>query len=100
MALSAIASQQALPTEDMCNPVNQFLDYMATHPNANIQHRASDMVLNVHSDASYLSAPHAQSCASGYFLLGSTPCDGSLIQINVAVHVTCTIAKTGGSLCG
>ncbi len=33
MALSAIASQQTLPTEDTRNRVNQFLDYMATHPN-------------------------------------------------------------------
>ncbi len=36
MALSAIASQQAMPTEDMRNSVNQFLDYMATHPDAKI----------------------------------------------------------------
>jgi hypothetical protein len=93
MALSAIASQQALPTEDMHNRVNQFLDYMATHPDAKIQYCASDMVLNVHSDASYLSAPNAQSCAGGYFFLGSTPHDGSPIQINGAVHVTCTILK-------
>ncbi len=93
MALSAIASQQALPTEDTRNRVNQFLDYMATHPNAKIQYCTSNMVLNVHSNASYLSAPHAQSCAGGYFFLGSTPCDGSPIQINGAVHVTCTILK-------
>jgi hypothetical protein len=51
------------------------------------------MVLNVHSNALYLSAPHAQSHASGYFFLGSTPCDGSSIQINGAVHITCTILK-------
>ncbi len=44
-------------------------------------------------DASYLSAPNAQSCAGGYFFLGSTPCDGSPIQINGAVHVTCAILK-------
>jgi hypothetical protein len=93
MALSAFASQQALPTEDMCNCVNQFLDYMATHPDAKIQYCASNMVLNVHSNASCLSAPHAQSCAGGYFFLGSTPCDGSPIQTNGAVHVTCTILK-------
>jgi hypothetical protein len=36
MALSAIASQQALPTEDTRNCINQFLDYMATHPDAKI----------------------------------------------------------------
>jgi hypothetical protein len=34
-----------------------------------------------------------QNCAGGYFFLGSTPCDGSPIQINGAVHVTCTILK-------
>ncbi len=61
MALSAIARQQALPTEDTCNNVNQFFDYMATHPDAKIQYRASNMVLNVHSDALYLSAPNARS---------------------------------------
>jgi hypothetical protein len=93
MALSAIASQQALPTEDTRNHITQFLDYMATHPDAKIRYRASNMVLNVHSDASYLSAPHAQSRAGGYFFLGSTPRDRSPIQINGAVHVTCTICK-------
>jgi hypothetical protein len=93
MALSAIASQQALLTEDMRNCVNQFLDYMATHPDAKIRYSAFNMVLNVHSDASYLSAPHTQSHAGGYFFLGSTPHDGSPIQINCAVHVTCTILK-------
>ncbi len=93
MALSAIASQQALPTEDMRNHVNQFLDYMATHPDAKIQYCALDMVLNVHSDALYLSAPHARGHAGGSFFLGSTPCDGSPIKINGAVHVTCTIFK-------
>ncbi len=51
------------------------------------------MILNVHSNASYLSAPNACSCAGGYFFLGSTPCDGSPIQINGTVHITCTILK-------
>ncbi len=81
MVLSAIASQQALPTEDMPNRVNQFLDYMATHPNAKIQHCASDMILNVRSDALYLSAPHVQSPAGGYFFLSSTPRDGSPFKL-------------------
>ncbi len=51
------------------------------------------MILNVHSNASYLSAPHTQSCAGGYFFLSSTPCDGSPIQINGAVYITRTILK-------
>jgi hypothetical protein len=93
MALSAIASQQALPTEDTHNHVNQFLDYMATHPNVKIQYRASIMVLNVHSNALYLSAPNARSCTGGYFFLSSTPHDASPIQINGTMHFTCTILK-------
>ena len=71
MALSAIAAQQSAPTEETLARVNQFLDYMWTHPDAKIRYRASNMILNIHSDASYLSAPKARSCAGGYFFLGS-----------------------------
>ena len=55
-ALNKIASQQASPTEKTMERVNTFLDYMATHPTAVIRYHASDMVLNEHSDASYLTA--------------------------------------------
>jgi hypothetical protein len=65
MALSAIATQQSAPTEETHAHVNQFLNYIWTHPDAKIRYRASDMILNVHSDASYLSAPKAQSRAGG-----------------------------------
>jgi hypothetical protein len=51
------------------------------------------MILNVHSDASYLSAPKARSRAGGYFFLGSLPRDGDPIKLNGAIHVTCTILK-------
>jgi hypothetical protein len=32
-----------------------MVDYLATHPDATIRYHASDMILNIHSDASYLS---------------------------------------------
>jgi hypothetical protein len=64
---------------------------MATHPDAKIQYPTCDMVLNVHSNASYLSAANACSQAIGYFFLGNIPHDYSPIQINGAVHITCTI---------
>jgi hypothetical protein len=63
------------------------------HPNAKIRYRASDMILNVHSDASYLSAPKARSRAGDYFFLGSIPRDAKPIIINGAIHITCTILK-------
>jgi hypothetical protein len=51
------------------------------------------MILNVHSDVSYLSAPKARSRAGGYFFLGSLPRDGDPIKLNGAIHVTCAILK-------
>jgi hypothetical protein len=55
--------------------------------------RASNMILNVYSDASYLSAPKTQSCAGGYFFLGSILQDSEPIFINGTIHITCTILK-------
>jgi hypothetical protein len=77
----------------MMERVNHFLDYMWTHPDAIIWYHASDMILNVHSDASYLSAPKACSRAGGYFFLGSIPQDGDQINLNGAILITCTILK-------
>jgi hypothetical protein len=93
MALLEIASQQVAPTENMMEHVNQFLDYMWTYPDAIIWYHASDMIFNVHSDASYLSAPKACSHAGGYFFLGSIPHNGDPIKQNGAIHITCTILK-------
>jgi hypothetical protein len=93
MALSDIATQQSAPTVNTNLRVNQFLNYMWTHPNAVIRHRASDMILNIHSDALYLSALKARSCAGGYFFLGSLSQDGDPIKLNGAIHITCTILK-------
>ncbi len=82
MALLEIASQQAMPTENTMKCVNQFLDYMWTHPDAIIRYPASDMFLNVRSDPLYpsVSAPNACSRAGGYYFLDSIPQDGDLIK--------------------
>jgi hypothetical protein len=93
MALNAIANEQSNPTERTKERVLHFLDYLATHPNAIVRFYASDMILNVHSDASYLSAPNAKSRAAGYYFLGSIPQDGKPIFLNGAIHVLCTLLK-------
>jgi hypothetical protein len=51
------------------------------------------MILNVCSDALYLSAPKACSHAGGYFFLGSIPQDGDPNKLNGAIHNTCAILK-------
>eukprot|EP00804_Cyclotella_cryptica_P022240 CCRYP_017935-RA/>CCRYP_017935-RA protein AED:0.44 eAED:0.40 QI:0/-1/0/1/-1/1/1/0/230 len=66
---------------------------MSTHPNATIRYYASDMVLNVHSDASYLSIKDAKSRAAGIFFLGSIPKQNQPIHLNGAITVLCTILK-------
>jgi hypothetical protein len=70
-ALSAIASAQAEPTEETMTHCKQFLDYAATHQDAILTYKSSDMVLVVHSDVSYLREPKARSQAGGHFFLSS-----------------------------
>ena len=71
VALSAIAAQQSAPTTDTKKKADQLIDYLASQEEAIITYRASDMVLAVHSDASYLSESNARSRAGGHFFLSS-----------------------------
>ena len=93
VALSEIATQQSKATKSTEARVQQFLDYMSTHPEAKIRYWASDMVLNVHSDASYLTAPNGRSRAGGHFFLGSVPRDGDPIKLNGAILSLATVLK-------
>lgn len=67
VGLSSIASQQAKATATTHKLCRHMLDYLATNPTATIRYYASKMILNIHSDASYLSEPNAKSRASGHF---------------------------------
>jgi hypothetical protein len=59
MPLNDIATEQTKATENTQASTNQLLDYLATHPDATIRYHASDMILHIHSDASYLSVSNA-----------------------------------------
>ena len=74
LPLLAIASAQAKPTDETITRCKPFLDYPATHQDTILTYKASDMVLVVHSDASYLSEPKARNQAGGCFFL-SSDCD-------------------------
>ncbi len=69
MALSNIASKQAKCTESTMKKCKQLLDYLATHPGATVHFYASNMILNIHSNASYLSKTNAHSHACGHFFM-------------------------------
>jgi hypothetical protein len=69
MPLNDIATEQIKATEKTQAATNQMLDYLATHPDVTIRYHASDMILHIHSDASYLSVSNALSRLGGLFFL-------------------------------
>jgi hypothetical protein len=74
MPLNDIATEQTKATEKTQAATNQMLDYLATHPDAAIKYHASDMILHIHSEASYLSVSNAKSRLRGlFFLFNNSP---------------------------
>jgi hypothetical protein len=73
MPLNAIATEQTKVTEKTQAATNQLLDYLSTHPDATIRYHASDMILHIHSDASYVSVSNARSCLGGLFFRQQPP---------------------------
>ena len=61
------------------------MDYTASQEQAILTYEASDMVLAVHSNASYLSEPKARSRAGGHFFMSKDisfpPNNGAVINI-------------------
>jgi hypothetical protein len=76
--ISSLASQQATAkaTEDTEAKLIQLLNYCATNSDATIRYRASNMILNIHSDAGYLNEPEALGRAGGHLCMSSRPSNG------------------------
>ena len=90
VALSAIAADQATPTKNTIEKVEQLLDYAASQEDAVITYHASDMVLAIHSDASYLSETKPRSRAGGHFFMSS---DRQMPPNNGPVLTLCQIIR-------
>ncbi len=71
----------------------QLLNYLATYPDATIRFCVLDMIMNVHSDASYLFESDARSRACGHFFMGWSPKDGDPIHLNGAFFTLCAILR-------
>ncbi len=93
MALSKISSKQTNGTEHTMEKAMQLLDYLATHPDAKVLFRASNMILNFHSDPSYLLEPQSRSRACEHFFLGWLPVEGEPICLNGAFHMLHSILR-------
>ena len=73
VALNGLASAQTKATSTTADALVHLLNYCTTYPDATIQYHASDMILHLHSDASYLSLPEARSRAGGHLFLSTKP---------------------------
>ena len=51
------------------------------------------MILQIHTDASYLSEPKARSRAAGHYFLGCPPQKNQPTHLNDAIHTLCTVLK-------
>jgi hypothetical protein len=93
MALSTIAVNQTKATKKTMERCTQLLDCLAHNADAKVRFHALDMILNIHSDASYLTEAKARSRACGHFFMGWMPKNGEPIQLNGAFHVSMTIMR-------
>jgi hypothetical protein len=103
MPINDIATEQTKATEKTQSTTKPMLNYLATHPDATIRYHASDIILHIHSDASYLSVSNARSRLGGLFFCGNkspeqdTP-NGSIL--NVASVIKKVIASAAESEVG
>ena len=70
-ALSELARDATDGTEKTLEAATYLLNYIACNPKPRIRFRASDMILQVDSDAAFHARPKARSRAGGYQYLGS-----------------------------
>jgi hypothetical protein len=93
-AISTIASHQAQVTETVADACHQLLDYITTHPNAGICNLANDMILAIHTNASYLSEHNTRSQASEHFYLTNKGdkefINGAILNLARLVVILCS----------
>ena len=76
MDLSINASKKVRANKTTLKNIHKVLDYLAKNPDVTIRFHASEMILNIHSYAYYISNKNAKSFASRHLFLGSVPKDG------------------------
>jgi hypothetical protein len=90
--VNVLASEQTKATAATADKIIKLLKYCTTHPEATLRHHASDMILNIHSDASYLSGRESKSRAGFFFYMGSKT-DKSNKLTNGAILIIITVLK-------
>jgi hypothetical protein len=105
MPMNDIAMEQTKATEKTQAATNQMLDYLATHRDATIRYHAFDMILHIHSDASYLSVSNVRSRLRGLFFLGNKSpeqdtLNGSILNVTAVIkNVVASAAESEVGAC-
>jgi hypothetical protein len=105
MPLNAIATEQTTETEKTKTAAGQLLDYLATHPDTTIRFHAYSMILNIHSDAYYLSVSKARIRLGGLFYLKYNPpnkdkLNGSILNVaSIIKNVVASAAESEVGAC-
>ena len=90
-AVNAISSEMKNPTTALLDACNRLLSYAASYPNNELVYTASDMLLFIQSDASYLGRSLARSVAGGCFYLGNknqpTHINGAVMAVSNTIDV-------------
>jgi hypothetical protein len=92
MTINVLASEQSRATAVTADKVIKLLNYCNTHPETKIRYHASDMVLHIHIDASYLSEREAKRRAGDFFYMGSST-NTSKKLTNRAILIISTVLK-------
>jgi hypothetical protein len=103
MPVNDIATEQTKATEKTQAATNQLLNYLATHPDVAIRYHASDMILHIHSDTSYLLVSNAGSRLGGLFFLGNKSPEQDTLNgsiLNVASVINNVVASAAESEVG
>jgi hypothetical protein len=93
MALSTIATRQTIATKRLLEKCTQLVYYLAHNADTKVRFHACDMIMNIHSDASYLSEAKAHSHSCRHFFMGWLPKYSKPIKLNGAFHVSATILR-------
>jgi hypothetical protein len=101
-AVTTLSSLQSKPTASVLASQERLLGYLAKFPNHCRVIRPSSMLLQIHSDASYLSLPNSGSKAGGFHTLGdhtphfinsSIDCISTRIPVKVASAAEAELAS-------
>jgi hypothetical protein len=92
MPINVFTSEQSKATSDTADKVIKLLNYCNTHQETKIRYHASDMILYIHSDASYISEREANSRAGGFFYMGNSA-DTDKKLTNGAIFIISTVLK-------